>query len=307
MAAPNLPLHKKFGIILVMVGSLVVSLLFFSKIAFTHPLPEVFLQSGFGQIVEEEKPSDLLAENAQIVDSPVDSLPSTRPRSESRFLAALKERLTSWLATINNRVIQNLLSQLPRKKMNFDTQDVPSQTIVSQELYALADKSQTLEQLTNTGQGSQENLAQLMAVQPVFPSTMFHEGNRWEITTDQIGQIQEQLPKGIYTLKVLPLPPYDFTNLPQQLTLADQAASLLLGLKPGSGQVYLRQVNFTNDPLLVTAKESPQEGYQHLLVSLFFDQNNSQGFDREEKLVPWAGVTLTLEKQEEQGFGKLLR
>jgi hypothetical protein len=286
----------------------ITTLLFFSNVLFKRSVPEIFLQSGFGQIIEGDQEPALLTQTTEVVPSSSDSSPDVpEPARGSLFLAALRTRADDWRTNFQDWLSQKLSFLRPRKKLTFDKQAVPLQTIVSQDLYALAKKSRDVKALASSGQGSEESLAQIMAEEPVFTSTVFNEANHWEITTDETGQIRAQLPKGVYLLKVLPLPPYDFTNLPEKVVLANQAVSILLGLNVGSGQVFLRRGDFVSDPQLATANGIPSENNQHLVVTLFSDQNNNQQLDDGEKIVPWAGVTLILEKQEGQGFGQLVR
>jgi hypothetical protein len=200
---------------------------------------------------------------------------------------------------------QQFLSLLPKKQLKLASS--PNTIIVSQDLWSIATKQKQLRQLlAKNASPSAEQLSQFLYSQPLLSQGVTQKGNQWVLSTNSQGIISYPLPKGTYKITASPISLYDITNLPQSLVIEDQAVTLDLGLKVGSGKIFLHN-QFNSDPLLFTPNSPPPQGQQYFIVNLFHDKNNNQKLDAEETLVPWAGVILTLEKQPETGFGKFLR
>lgn len=206
----------------------------------------------------------------------------------------------------------NLANFLPKpninlplvKQKNIET----GSAIVSQDLYNLTAKSQKLKNLlANNSQPNEQQIAEILQYEPIIASQISQTGSKYQVTTNAEGYFIAPLQKGIYQLSVAALENYDFTNLPDKIFLEEKPVSLLLGIKPGKGRVLKRKGAFSSDPFLFLPQSKAPEKQQNLAVTLFNDKNNNKKLDEDEKIVPWAGVAVVLEKQEEQGFGKIIR
>lgn len=276
-------------------------------------LPEIFVQSGFSSLMAgREIPSSPVTSQVKTTVSPSSEILQVDQNiSPLSFLSQLLQipqslfkRIQTWFGSFR------LAQILPKKKQ----QPAPEQNqplgVVSQEAYALTLKQQQLLQSIDRrldSTASAEALTEILSLESVFPSQVTQDGDQYQITTDGSGMISQFLPTGVYTLEALPIDAYDITNLPEKITLESQPVTILLGLKPGKGEVFLRS-NFSADPSLSPPQPSPApSGSQQLLVRLFYDKNDDDRLGKDEKFVPWAGITLIFKKLSEQGFGTLLR
>ena len=317
--SPPLSPQKKWFLWIFALGSglllLVLGLIFIlSKQLETSP--EILFQSGFGQLLESsstQTPAQLttnISETTTPKPSPIIQVASSPSFGDK--LLAFKNKLLNSINSYWQTTKKWLVNLFSKKQQNLASSEPGESAIFSQDLYVLAARNQKLKKLiadsskTEDIQIDNQVLAEILNFQPNLNSKVSQEGNQFRITTNAAGQIKQSLPKGIYQLKVVTLDTYDFTNLPEKIVLEDRAISILLGMKVGEGKVSSRS-DFSSDPALILPKNPPSENEQYLLLNLFHDQNSNGQLDSEEKLVPWAGVTIILEKQEEAGFGKILR
>lgn len=290
-------------------------------------LPEIFLQSGFGKIINKPQNSppaskttsktsalaDQVNLNSQqavsIKNISVKRAKKSQAMVQNSFLAKLRigwQNLTKKFT--QNKAVAWLASLFPKKEQKKTKNDYQQRPMIAfQDVYQLAWKKKNLKNyLAQNPQATPEDLAKIYQANNVLGSQVFQDGNTYQITTNQDGQINQILPTGTYQVSVKTFPNFDFTNLPKKIVLADKAISVHLGMKVGSGKAFLRQ-KFNNDTPLFPHQQVTNEKQQRLAVYLFHDKNNNAKLDQEEKFVPWAGVTLVLEKLEDKGFGKILR
>lgn len=132
----------------------------------------------------------------------------------------------------------------------------------------------------------QETFKENLSKQIIKP-TIFVNDKSYVITTGSQGNITVDMAKGVYEVSVAPIPGVDIFG-PQTVNVSYyQIPIIYLGLKPGSGKVNLSgaltgaSANYTIDQPLIT---------------VFYDKNGNGKKDKDERILPWDGLKITLNR-----------
>lgn len=154
------------------------------------------------------------------------------------------------------------------------------------EYQLLSTKTDVKNMLLEKGQITSEEVKQLLIENSQIPAQGLRNKNRIVVTTGDDGQVEFEADPGTYKIDSLPIKDVDLF-LPATITVSSSDQIIGVGIKKGSGQIK------TNGQVI-----SSSQGQKTAKVKIvtFYDKNSNGVFDSDEKVIPWAGVVVSLTK-----------
>ncbi len=217
------------------------------------------------------------------------------PMSNVSTLSVAKSFLSFSLSSLLNKIsnfslvtkVQAQATDSTKTTTNdlFQVNSLMSQRSFSTNLTAQQVKDKLLKGEKVTSGDVVDSLAQNMIIQPLGARTK----DGIIVMTGGDGTVSFDLNPGLYNVKVSPIPEVDITST----SLAEVKTGLTLlyvGVSEGKGNVKQSDIK---DKLIALY---PKANFSKVKAIVFYDKNQNGQLDTDEKIVPWAGVRVVLQR-----------
>ncbi|MBI2314774.1 hypothetical protein HYU93_01815, partial [Candidatus Daviesbacteria bacterium] len=160
------------------------------------------------------------------------------------------------------------------------------QMMTVEEFQLVATKTDVKNRLIENGKITSDEVKQLLTENSQIPAQGLRNGNRIVVTTGGDGQVEFEVDPGVYKIDSLPIEGVDL-SLPATINVSSIDQTIGAGINKGSGQVKSSGQLTSNSQGQQVAK---------VKIVTFYDKNSNGIFDSEEKVIPWAGVVVSLTK-----------
>lgn len=160
--------------------------------------------------------------------------------------------------------------------------------VISQSLSETLGKQSLLEKEASKGEIDINSLIKVATTSVVPQEEVVRINNDYYFSTGVNGQVDADIPKGNYKVKIVPVNGVNFTRVPKEFVLALDTGEILIGVVRGTGQVIEKKG---------AVEKTTINGIGKAVITLFFDENGDGVKQKQEPYLKWAGVTVVLERE----------
>lgn len=170
--------------------------------------------------------------------------------------------------------------------------------IVSLNKYEYLAKQETIKRLLTSNQSIDSlTLTDIMNQEFVQP-TVDKTSTGYMFTSDRTGVVRGEVEKGSYLVGIKPIPGFDI-KVPEIIEVKEKETTIPISIKKGTGKVEKITApkgwqQFLKKLLTTVSAQEKKESQVQMVV--FSDTNNNGKIDKNEQVLPWAGLTVELKR-----------